>query len=165
MAGKNPEAMGLEGKRAPAFSLSDQNGQAASLDDFKGRWLVIYFYPKDDTPGCTVEACEFRDGMPGFSKNGIEVIGISPDSIESHGKFGQKFALNFRILADPGAKVCAKYGVWGEKSMYGRKYQGVFRTTFVVSPKGIVEKVFEKVNPKGHSQEVLEFVKSAMEKA
>ncbi|MFA5106359.1 MAG: thioredoxin-dependent thiol peroxidase [Candidatus Micrarchaeia archaeon] len=156
---------GLEGRQAPGFSLQDQDGKTASLADCRGKWLVLYFYPKDDTPGCTAEACGFQDSLAQFSKNGIEVFGVSPDSAVSHGKFARKFGLGFRLLSDPGAAVCKKYLVWGEKSMYGRKYEGVFRTTFAISPEGRVEKVFEKVNPKGHSKEMLEYVKSAMEKA
>ncbi len=151
--------MGLEGKRAPDFSLPDQAGKLASLSAHKGKWVALYFYPKDDTPGCTTEACEFRDLNAEFEKQGIKILGVSPDSKESHGKFGEKYGLNFRILSDAGSQVCKKYRVWAEKSMYGKKYMGVLRTTFVISPEGAVDKVFENVGPKGHSSAVLQYIK------
>ena len=148
------------GRKAPAFSAPDQTGAVRSLAEFKGRAFVLYFYPKDDTPGCTVEACSFRDGFAKFRKAGIEVLGVSPDSPESHAKFARKFRLPFALLADvPAAgkapRLCAAYGTWQEKSMYGKKYMGVARTTYLVGPDGKVAARFDKVTPEGHADEIL----------
>ena len=148
------------GRSAPAFSAPDQHGAVRTLREFRGRTVVLYFYPKDDTPGCTVEACSFRDGWARFRKAGIEVLGISPDSPASHARFAGKFRLPFTIIADePGKggvpRMCAAYGTWQEKSMYGRKYMGVARTTFVVGADGKVAARFDKVKPDGHADEVL----------
>lgn len=142
------------GKSAPAFSLDTDTGDKLSLKDLKGRPVVLYFYPKDDTPGCTVEACEFRDAFPRFKGTKAVILGISPDSVKSHQKFKEKFDLPFTLLADEGHEIAEKYGVWQKKSMYGRTYMGIARTTFVIDKNGKVAKVFERVKPKGHAEEV-----------
>ena len=142
------------GKSAPAFSLDTDSVEPLSLKDLKGRPVVLYFYPKDDTPGCTVEACEFRDAFPRFKGTKAVILGISPDSVASHQKFKKKFDLPFTLLADPDHEIAEKYGVWQKKSMYGRTYMGIARTTFVIDKDGKVAKVFEKVKPKGHAEEV-----------
>ncbi|HZH40333.1 MAG TPA: thioredoxin-dependent thiol peroxidase [Gemmatimonadales bacterium] len=143
-----------EGKSAPAFTLDTDSGETLSLKDLKGRPVVLYFYPKDDTPGCTVEACEFRDAFPRFKGTKAVILGISPDSVKSHQKFKEKFDLPFTLLADEDHAIAEKYGVWQKKSMYGRTYMGIARTTFVIDKDGKVAKVFEKVKPKGHAEEV-----------
>lgn len=142
------------GKSAPAFSLDTDAGETLSLKDLKGRPVVLYFYPKDDTPGCTVEACEFRDAFPRFKGSKAVILGISPDSVKSHQKFKEKFGLPFTLLADEDHAVAEKYGVWQKKSMYGRTYMGIARTTFVIDKDGKVAKIFEKVKPKGHAEAV-----------
>lgn len=142
------------GKSAPAFSLDTDAGEKLSLKDLKGRPVVLYFYPKDDTPGCTVEACEFRDAFPRFKGSKAVILGISPDSVKSHQKFKEKFDLPFTLLADEDHAIAEKYGVWQKKSMYGRTYMGIARTTFVIDKGGKVAKIFEKVKPKGHAEEV-----------
>ncbi len=147
------------GSKAPAFSLVSDTGETVSLSGLKGKPVVLYFYPKDDTPGCTVEACEFKDSWADVKKTGAVVLGVSPDGVNSHVKFRAKFKLPFPLLADEDHAVAEAYGAWGEKSMYGRKYQGILRTTFVIGPAGIVARVFEKVKPKGHAGEVLEALK------
>ncbi len=147
-----------EGTEAPDFSLPDAGGKIVKLSDFAGKTVVLYFYPKDETPGCTAEACGFRDMSAEYAKRGAVILGISPDSPESHAKFAANHKLPFTLLADAGAKVAADYGVWGEKSMYGKKYMGIMRTTFVVSPDGEVEKVFRNVKPEGHNSEVLKWL-------
>ncbi len=141
--------------KAPAFTLPDESGAVHQLSDFLGKPVVLYFYPKDDTPGCTTEACGFRDQYKEYSDAGILVIGVSPDSSQSHMKFKTKYSLPFMLLADEGHKVCELYGVWGRKKAMGREYDGVFRTTFLISPQGKIIKVFEGVKPDGHSAEVL----------
>ena len=143
------------GTRAPEFSLPDETGAMRSLAEFQGRPVVLYFYPKDDTPGCTVEACEFRDSWREVKKSGAILLGVSPDNSASHRKFKEKFSLPFALLADEGHKVADAYGAWGEKSMYGRKYQGILRTTFLIDKEGRIARVFEKVKPKGHAALVL----------
>jgi thioredoxin-dependent peroxiredoxin len=143
------------GSRAPAFSLASDSGETISLAGLKGKPVVLYFYPKDDTPGCTVEACEFRDTWADVKKTGAVVLGVSPDDVASHVKFRNKFKLPFPLLADPDHSVAGAYGAWGEKSMYGRKYQGILRNTFLIGPDGTIARVFEKVKPKGHAAEVL----------
>ena len=148
------------GKAAPAFTLDTDTGAQLSLKDLKGRPVVLYFYPKDDTSGCTVEACEFRDTMPRFHKSKAVILGVSPDSVKSHQKFKTKYDLPFTLLADTDHAVAEKYGVWKEKSMYGRKYMGVARTTFIIDGAGKITKIFEKVTPKGHAQEVEAAVKA-----
>lgn len=142
------------GKAAPAFTLETDAGETLSLKDLKGKKVVLYFYPKDDTSGCTTEACEFRDLMPRFTKGSAVILGVSPDTAGSHVKFKAKYDLPFTLLADTEHAVAEKYGVWKEKSMYGRKYMGVERTTFLIDAKGVLRQVFEKVKPAGHAEEV-----------
>jgi peroxiredoxin Q/BCP len=144
------------GSTAPSFSLRSDAGDTINLDDFKGRKVVLYFYPKDDTSGCTVEACEFRDSWAAVKRTGAALFGISPDGVESHQKFKRKYDQPFPLLADTDHAVAERYGAWGEKSMYGRKYQGILRSTVIIDEAGRVAKVFEKVKPKGHAKEVLE---------
>lgn len=144
-----------ENSVAPNFSLLDETRKEHKLSDYLGQSLVLYFYPKDDTPGCTTEACEFRDDYKEYEKVGLKIFGISPDSVKSHAKFKAKYELPFTILADEDHQVCEAYEVWGLKKMMGREYNGVFRTTFLIGPDGRIKKVFENVKPKGHSQEVL----------
>lgn len=146
--------MPVIGKAAPAFTLETDAGTTVSLKDFKGKTVVLYFYPKDDTSGCTTEACEFRDLMPRFTNGSAVILGISPDSVKSHQKFKAKYELPFTLLADTEKTVAEAYGVWKEKSMYGKKYMGVERTTFVIDAKGVLRQVFEKVKPAGHAEEV-----------
>jgi peroxiredoxin Q/BCP len=147
------------GQKAPAFSLASDAGESVTLAGLKGKKVVLYFYPKDDTTGCTVEACEFRDNWSAVKKAGAVVLGVSPDGVASHLKFKKKFNLPFPLLADEGHAVAERYGVWGEKSMYGRKYFGVNRTTFIIDEESRILKVFERVKPKGHAAEVLEAVR------
>ena len=144
-----------EGAEAPDFSLESDSGETVSLSQLRGKPVVLYFYPRDDTPGCTTEACEFRDAWADVKKAGAVVLGVSPDTAASHQKFKSKFRLPFPLLADPDHKVAERYGAWGERSMYGRKFQGILRTTFVIGPDGRIKKVFERVKPKGHAAEVL----------
>ena len=145
-----------EGKAAPAFKLKDQDGNVVSLADFKGKQnVVLYFYPKDDTPGCTKEACSFRDGWSKFRKRGVAILGVSTDDEKSHRKFADKFSLPFPLLADPEKKIVSAYGVWGEKSMYGRKYMGTNRVTYLIDEKGKIAAVWPKVKPDQHAEEVL----------
>jgi len=148
------------GKKAPSFKLKDQNGEVISLESFKGKNVVLYFYPKDDTSGCTAEACNFRDEFPKFKKIDAVILGVSPDSVESHKKFAAKYKLPFSLLSDEKKEVSEKYGVWQEKSMYGKKYMGVVRTTFVIDEKGIIKKIFPKVKVEGHNTEVMEALKA-----
>jgi peroxiredoxin Q/BCP len=143
------------GDRAPAFTLPADGGGKISLKDFKGRPVVLYFYPKDDTSGCTAEACAFRDALPDFSKVKAEIVGISRDSVESHDKFKQKYGLTFPLVSDEDGKVCEAYGTWAEKSMYGRKYMGIERSTFLIDGKGIIRNVWRKVKVPSHAEEVL----------
>lgn len=145
-----------EGTNAPAFKTTDANGETVNLKDLKGQKVVLYFYPKDDTPGCTKEACSFRDAWAKFKKRGITVLGVSPDSEASHKKFETKFKLPFTLLADKDHAIADAYGVWGEKKFMGRTYMGVLRTTFLIDEKGKIRKVFEKVKPEDHASEVLE---------
>lgn len=147
------------GTKAPDFELKDSEGKVHKLSDYKGKTFVLYFYPKDDTKGCTTEACSFRDSYAEFEQAGVDVVGVSPDDEQSHAKFIDKYELPFTLLSDPDHKVCEAYGVWGLKKFMGREYEGVFRTTFVIGPAGEIVKVFEKVQPTDHSQEVLEAVK------
>ena len=142
------------GKAAPAFTLDTDTGESLSLKDLKGKNVVLYFYPKDDTSGCTTEACEFRDLMPRFKKDSAVILGISPDSVKSHQKFKTKYDLPFTLLADTEHAIAEKYGVWKEKSMYGRKYMGVERSTFLIDATGTLRRIFEKVKPAGHAEEV-----------
>jgi peroxiredoxin Q/BCP len=144
------------GNRAPAFSLLSDKGEKVSLKDFKGQTVILYFYPKDLTPGCTQEACDFRDSMSALKKAKAIVLGVSKDPIKSHEKFKAKHELNFPLLADEDGKVCEAYGVWKEKSLYGRKYMGIERSTFVIGPDGKIAKIFPKVKVAGHAEAVLE---------
>jgi thioredoxin-dependent peroxiredoxin len=144
------------GQQAPDFTLKDDSGKAVKLSDLKGKKVVLYFYPKDDTPGCTTEACNFRDGIKEVTKKGAVVLGVSADSVESHQKFKKKFDLNFPLLADPEKKMIEKYGVWKEKSMYGKKYMGIERTTVIIDPTGKISHIFPKVKVAAHYDEVLE---------
>ena len=144
-----------EGDKAPAFKSKDQNGKAISLSDFKGKKLALYFYPEDDTPTCTIEACNLRDNYSLLKKNGIVVLGVSPDDEKKHKKFEQKFDLPFTLVVDIDKKIIDKYGVWGEKNLYGRKYMGLHRTTFLIDEKGVIKKIFKKPRSKMHSEEIL----------
>jgi peroxiredoxin Q/BCP len=144
------------GDKAPPFSLQSDTGQTVSLGELRGRKVVLYFYPKDDTPGCTVEACEFRDNWNAVRKTGAQLFGVSPDPIEAHQKFRRKFDLPFPLLADPGHGTAEAYGAWGEKVRFGKKSMGILRTTFVIDEQGKIARVFEKVKPEGHAREVLE---------
>jgi peroxiredoxin Q/BCP len=144
-----------EGMKAPDFSLVDEKGKTWSLADFAGKSFVLYFYPKDDTPGCTTEACGFRDEYAVFKDKGVEVVGVSPDSGASHAKFRNKFNLPFVLLSDPDKKTLMDYGAYGEKIMYGKKVMGVIRSTFVIDAEGKVLKAFPKVKPQDHAQEIL----------
>ncbi len=142
------------GDKAPYFELADQDGKTVKLTDFAGKTLVLYFYPKDDTSGCTKEACSFRDELPSFDGINASVVGVSPDPVKSHRKFADKYSLNFTLLSDESKSMLEAYGVWKEKSMYGRKYMGVERTTYIIDPSGVVKNVFAKVKVDGHSEEV-----------
>ena len=150
-----------EGKAAPAFNLESTDGEKISLSGLKGKKVVLYFYPKDDTPGCTTEACNFRDSFADFKKAGAVILGVSPDALKSHEKFKSKFNLPFPLLADEDHAVAEKYGVWKEKSMYGKKYMGIERSTFVIDGAGKIAKIFAKVKVAEHHEEVLEAVKAA----
>ena len=141
--------------KAPEFKLTADNGETVSLKDFRGKKVVLYFYPKDMTSGCTVEACDFRDNIKKIEKKNSVVIGVSADDTISHVKFKEKYDLPFTLLSDPGKKMLEDYGVWREKSMYGRKYMGIVRTTFIINEKGVIEKIYEKVKVNGHIDEVL----------
>ncbi len=143
-----------EGKKAPAFSLKDQGGKTVKLADFAGKHVVLYFYPKDSTPGCTQEACDFRDGHAKLLKKGAVVLGVSPDSEKSHAKFATKYSLPFPLLVDSDHALAEKYGAWGEKVLYGRKFMGIIRSTFLIAPDGKVKRVWPKVKVAGHADEV-----------
>ena len=147
------------GQKAPDFTLLDDAGEKVNLSDLKGKKVVLYFYPKDDTPGCTTEACNFRDGLSEIKRQGAVVLGVSADSVESHKKFKKKFELNFPLLADPEKKMIERYGVWKEKSMYGKKYMGIERTTFVIDENGKISHIFPKVKVDEHYDEVLKAIK------
>ena len=147
------------GEKAPAFTLQADDGSKVKLSDLKGSPVVLYFYPKDDTPGCTREACAFRDRQAELKKLGAKVLGVSPDDVESHEKFRDKFQLNFPLLADPEHAIAEKYGAWREKNMYGKISMGVQRSTFLIDPTGKVAKVWKKVQVDGHDEEVVEALK------
>jgi peroxiredoxin Q/BCP len=144
-----------EGMKAPEFSGKNQAGEIISLKDFIGKKVVLYFYPKDNTPGCTSEACDLNDNYEAFLTKGYEVIGVSPDSEVSHQKFADKYHLQFNLMADTEKEILQAYGVWGEKKMYGKTYMGVLRTTFIIDDKGLIEKVIAKVNTKNHTVQIL----------
>lgn len=148
------------GKKAPSFKLKDQNGNIISLNDFKGKKVVLYFYPKDNTPGCTKEACSFRDSIKEIEKQNAVVIGISADSVSSHKNFSEKFNLPFPILSDEEKKVLELYGVWKEKNMYGKKYMGIERTTIIIDEDGKIKKIFPKVKVDGHTEEIIKELSS-----
>jgi thioredoxin-dependent peroxiredoxin len=147
---------------APNFSLPDATGAIHTLEDYRGAPVVLYFYPKDDTPGCTTEACNFRDDYSDYQAAGVKILGVSPDSPKSHGKFKDKFSLPFPLLADEDHLVCLAYAAWGPKKYMGRSYEGVLRTTYLIDPQGIIATVFENVKPADHSKEVLEAIKVIM---
>jgi peroxiredoxin Q/BCP len=144
-----------EGDKAPAFKGKDQNGNNISLADLKGQMIVLYFYPEDDTPTCTVQACNLRDNYALLKKHGFTVIGVSPDEEKKHKQFETKYQLPFTLIADPQHKIIDKYGVWGEKQLYGRKYMGLHRTTFIIDEKGIIKKIFLKPRSKQHAEEII----------
>jgi thioredoxin-dependent peroxiredoxin len=143
------------GDKAPNFSGLDQNGIKVSLKDYLGKKLVLYFYPEDDTPTCTVQACNLRDNFSALKANGFEIVGVSPDDVESHKKFKNKFQLPFTLVADPKHTIIDKYGVWGEKNLYGHKHMGIYRTTFVINEKGVITKIFKKPRNKAHAEEIM----------
>lgn len=143
------------GNKAPDFELPDQNGEMHRLSDLAGKWVFLYFYPKDDTTGCTLEACSVRDNYGVLKQKGVEVLGLSVDPVKSHKKFEEKYDLNFTLLSDENKEVVQRYGVWMEKSMMGKKYMGVVRTSVLIKPDGEIAKVYEKVDPKKHVDEVL----------
>lgn len=144
------------GDKAPDFDAIDQNGQPIRLADYKGKKVILYFYPKDNTPGCTDEACSLRDNYSDLTGRGYDVIGVSADSSKSHRGFIEKFNLPFRLISDTDKKVIQAYGVWGEKKMYGKSYDGILRTTFIIGENGVIEQVFDKVKTKEHGRQVLE---------
>jgi peroxiredoxin Q/BCP len=153
--------MSLEiGDKAPDFTLPADGGGKVALTDLKGKTVILYFYPKDDTSGCTAEACAFRDQLPDFSKSKATVLGVSRDSVASHDKFKKKYGLTFPLLSDEEGKVTEAYGTWVEKSMYGRKYKGIDRSTFLIDPKGVIRGIWRKVKVPGHAEEVLKAAKA-----
>jgi len=143
-----------EGVKAPQFKGIDQNGNKITLDDFKGKKLILYFYPKDNTPGCTAEACNLRDNYDTLLKSGYAIVGVSPDTEKSHKGFAGKYSLPFPLIADTAKEILNDYGVWGEKQMYGKSYFGVIRTTFIIDEKGFIEKVITKVDTSGHTEQI-----------
>ena len=151
--------------KAPEFTLPDQDGKEISLKDYRGKYVVLYFYPRADTPGCTVEACEFRDAYRKIEKTGAVILGISPDTSKAQKKFEEKYTLPFTLLADADKKVCNLFGVIQEKNMYGKKVMGVARTTFIIGPDGKTKHIFHKVKAQGHAEEVLEYLKGTMKGA
>ena len=144
-----------EGQKAPAFTLLDENEDTHKLSDYKGEWVLLYFYPKDDTPGCTVEAITIKDAYKDFKKKGITVLGVSIDPVKSHKKFKDKYKLPFTLLSDEDKKVVNKYGVWGKKKFMGREYMGTLRNSYLIDPKGKIARIYEGVTPKKHANEVL----------
>ncbi len=148
-----------EGQLAPDFTLQNEAEENVSLSDFRGKWVVLYFYPKDNTSGCTTEAIDFTRLLPDFEKSGAVILGVSPDSCKSHQNFRRKHELRVMLLSDPEKKVLSDYGVWQKKSMYGREYMGVVRTTVLIDPEGKVAKIWPKVKVKGHAEAVLDFLK------
>jgi peroxiredoxin Q/BCP len=143
------------GDKAPDFKGKNQNGETISLKDFKGKKVILYFYPKDDTPGCTAESCNLRDNYADLKKKGYEIIGVSADDEKSHKKFADKYALPFSLIADTEKEILQAYDAWGEKSMYGKKYMGILRKTYVIDEKGKIEKIFDKVDTKNHAEQIL----------
>ncbi len=149
-----------KGTLAKNFTLPDQQGKLHTLKEYRGKWVVLYFYPKDDTPGCTVEACQFRDNFPKFKRGKAVVLGVSADSSKKHTKFAEKYDLPFTLLADEEKKVVNLYSVWGKKKFMGREYMGIFRTSFLINPAGKIMKVYEEVKPDGHAEAVLKDIKT-----
>ena len=147
-----------EGDKAPDFTAKDQNGKTVSLADFKGKNVILYFYPKDDTPGCTAEACSFRDNYQSMLSKGFQVIGVSTDDEKSHKKFETKYNLPFPLIADTDKSIVEAYGVWGEKNMFGRKYMGTIRKTFLINAAGIIDEIIDKVDTKNSSQQVIDLL-------
>ncbi|MFW6309651.1 MAG: thioredoxin-dependent thiol peroxidase [Prolixibacteraceae bacterium] len=146
------------GEKAPCFEGLNQNGEKVSLNDFAGKKLILYFYPKDDTPGCTAESCNLNENYNDWLNRGYEVVGVSPDSVESHKKFAGKYNLQFNLIADTEKKILQDYGAWGEKNMYGKKYMGVLRTTFLIDEEGIIREIFQKVKTKDHTNQILKTI-------
>ena len=150
----------LLGKKAPPFSLPDQAGKVRTLKEFLGQWVVLYFYPKDDTPGCTVEACSFRDQFAALKRSGAVVLGVSIDPVKKHMKFAEKYSLPFTLLSDEAKQVVERYGVWGKKKFMGREYMGTHRVSFLIDPKGKIAKIYDPVKPAGHAEVVLSDIQS-----
>lgn len=150
----NPKIL-KAGVKAPDFSVPDQDGNLVSLKDYKGKKVILYFYPKDDTTGCTAEACNLRDNRPLITKKNYEILGVSADTVKSHKKFATKYNLPFKLLADTEKDIINKYGVWGEKMLFGRKYMGIHRVTFLIDEKGIIEQVISEVDTKNHTRQIL----------
>jgi len=144
------------GDKAPDFTLQGDDGKTHTLKEFSGKTLILYFYPRDNTPGCTTQACDLRDSAAALKKHKAVVVGVSPDSVSSHGKFRDKYNLNYLLLADPDHAVAEKYGAWGDKVLYGKKYKGIIRSTFVIDEKGKIKSAHYKVSPKGHAELILE---------
>ncbi len=149
-----------EGQKAPDFNLPDQDEKTIALNDFKGKWLILYFYPKDMTPGCTTEACNFQENLNIFLNLDAQIVGISKDSVARHRKFADKHGLRFTLLSDENGNVCEKYGVWQKKKLYGREFMGIVRSTFIIDPDGVIRKVWPKVKVKEHHQEVAEALRT-----
>jgi thioredoxin-dependent peroxiredoxin len=154
----------IVGQSAPDFELPDQNGEIRRLKDYQNEWVLIYFYPKDDTPGCTKEACSIRDNFPDFQELKLKVLGVSVDSVESHKKFAEKYNLPFTLLADEKKEVVGKYGVWGWNKFMGREYEGTLRTSFLIDPEGKIARIYENVKPEVHAEEVLDYFKNLIVK-
>lgn len=148
-----------KGDKAPLFKGFNQNGEEISMANYKGKKVILYFYPKDNTPGCTDESCNLNDNYQMWINKGFDVIGISPDSVASHRKFAEKFNFGFNLIADTETKILQDYGVWGEKKMYGRSYMGVIRTTFIINEDGVIDEIFEKVETKDHTNQILSTIK------
>lgn len=144
------------GMPAPDFEAQDDAGKPFRLSQLRGRWVVLYFYPKDNTPGCTREACSFRDRFAAFARSGAVVVGVSPDSVRSHQRFKERYGLPFTLVSDPGGRIAQLYGVWQERQLYGRRFLGVVRTTFLIDPEGVIRAVFPSVRVEGHAEEVLQ---------
>ncbi len=152
-----------EGDRAPGFTLIDDQGREVRLEDLRGRWVVLYFYPKDDTPGCTTEACGFRDVYGEIRALGAEILGVSPDPIERHQRFKSKYNLPFPLLSDPDHRVAEAYGAWGTKKSFGKEVEGILRSTFLIDPEGRIARIWRRVRPKGHNEQVLEALRALKE--
>lgn len=148
----------VKGNKAPDFQGLNQDGELVSLSSFRGKKVILYFYPKDNTPGCTAESCNLNDNYAMWQAKGYEVIGVSPDSVASHKKFAVKFGFKFNLVADPETTILQAYGVWGEKSMYGKKYMGVLRTTFVIDENGVIADIFDKVDTKNHTNQIVKAI-------